>query len=38
MKTDFFFFFGYFYRHLYDNPLSFVGNSAFHNLSDLHSL
>uniref|UniRef100_A0A5F5Q0L7 Leucine-rich repeat-containing G-protein coupled receptor 4 n=1 Tax=Equus caballus TaxID=9796 RepID=A0A5F5Q0L7_HORSE len=24
--------------HLYDNPLSFVGNSAFHNLSDLHSL
>ncbi|KAB0370559.1 hypothetical protein FD755_016968 [Muntiacus reevesi] len=30
-------FFGYFYRHLYDNPLSFVGNSAFHNLSELHS-
>uniref|UniRef100_A0ABI7XX51 Leucine-rich repeat-containing G-protein coupled receptor 4 n=1 Tax=Felis catus TaxID=9685 RepID=A0ABI7XX51_FELCA len=24
--------------HLYDNPLSFVGNSAFHNLSELHSL
>ncbi|PKU35887.1 leucine-rich repeat-containing g-protein coupled receptor 4 [Limosa lapponica baueri] len=24
--------------HLYDNPLSFVGNSAFQNLSDLHSL
>ncbi|XP_027632320.1 leucine-rich repeat-containing G-protein coupled receptor 4-like [Tupaia chinensis] len=24
--------------HLYDNPLSFVGNSAFHNLLDLHSL
>uniref|UniRef100_A0A8C5L729 Leucine-rich repeat-containing G-protein coupled receptor 4 n=1 Tax=Jaculus jaculus TaxID=51337 RepID=A0A8C5L729_JACJA len=24
--------------HLYDNPLSFVGNSAFHNLSDLLSL
>ncbi|KAB1272316.1 Leucine-rich repeat-containing G-protein coupled receptor 4 [Camelus dromedarius] len=24
--------------HLYDNPLSFVGNTAFHNLSDLHSL
>ncbi|KAM6173008.1 leucine-rich repeat-containing G-protein coupled receptor 4 isoform 2-T2 [Erethizon dorsatum] len=24
--------------HFYDNPLSFVGNSAFHNLSDLHSL
>ncbi|KAG8510761.1 Leucine-rich repeat-containing G-protein coupled receptor 4 [Galemys pyrenaicus] len=24
--------------HLHDNPLSFVGNSAFHNLSDLHSL
>lgn len=23
---------------LYDNPLSFVGNSAFQNLSDLHSL
>lgn len=25
-------------RHLYDNPLSFVGASAFQNLSDLHSL
>lgn len=25
-------------RHLYDNPLSFVGTSAFQNLSDLHSL
>uniref|UniRef100_A0A8C7GS05 Leucine-rich repeat-containing G-protein coupled receptor 4 n=1 Tax=Oncorhynchus kisutch TaxID=8019 RepID=A0A8C7GS05_ONCKI len=24
--------------HLYDNPLSFVGTSAFQNLSDLHSL
>ncbi|KAG8438226.1 hypothetical protein GDO86_008788 [Hymenochirus boettgeri] len=24
--------------HLYDNPLSFVGNSAFQNLSDLHFL
>ncbi|XP_062846023.1 leucine-rich repeat-containing G-protein coupled receptor 4 [Trichomycterus rosablanca] len=24
--------------HLYDNPLSFVGRSAFQNLSDLHSL
>ncbi|TRZ14261.1 hypothetical protein HGM15179_012843 [Zosterops borbonicus] len=24
--------------HLYDNPLSFVGSSAFQNLSDLHSL
>ncbi|XP_029813595.1 leucine-rich repeat-containing G-protein coupled receptor 4 [Suricata suricatta] len=24
--------------HLYDNPLTFVGNSAFHNLSELHSL
>uniref|UniRef100_A0A8C8VQR1 Leucine-rich repeat-containing G-protein coupled receptor 4 n=1 Tax=Pelusios castaneus TaxID=367368 RepID=A0A8C8VQR1_9SAUR len=24
--------------YLYDNPLSFVGNSAFQNLSDLHSL
>uniref|UniRef100_A0A8D0B4C8 Leucine-rich repeat-containing G-protein coupled receptor 4 n=1 Tax=Salvator merianae TaxID=96440 RepID=A0A8D0B4C8_SALMN len=24
--------------HLFDNPLSFVGNSAFQNLSDLHSL
>ncbi|XP_053305140.1 leucine-rich repeat-containing G-protein coupled receptor 4 [Spea bombifrons] len=24
--------------HLYDNPLSFVGNSAFRNLSDLHFL
>ncbi|XP_069479610.1 leucine-rich repeat-containing G-protein coupled receptor 4 isoform X2 [Ambystoma mexicanum] len=24
--------------HLYDNPLSFVGNSAFQNLSELHSL
>ncbi|XP_061466572.1 leucine-rich repeat-containing G-protein coupled receptor 4 isoform X1 [Rhineura floridana] len=24
--------------HLHDNPLSFVGNSAFQNLSDLHSL
>ncbi|XP_006883835.1 PREDICTED: leucine-rich repeat-containing G-protein coupled receptor 4 [Elephantulus edwardii] len=23
---------------LYDNPLSFVGNSAFYNLSDLHSI
>ncbi|KAJ8394911.1 hypothetical protein AAFF_G00040340 [Aldrovandia affinis] len=36
---------GAFYRnpllrtiHLYDNPLSYVGNSAFQNLSDLHSL
>uniref|UniRef100_A0A672FNQ0 G-protein coupled receptors family 1 profile domain-containing protein n=1 Tax=Salarias fasciatus TaxID=181472 RepID=A0A672FNQ0_SALFA len=25
-------------QHLYDNPLSFVGASAFQNLSDLHSL
>ncbi|XP_068178925.1 leucine-rich repeat-containing G-protein coupled receptor 4 [Antennarius striatus] len=24
--------------HLYDNPMSFVGSSAFQNLSDLHSL
>lgn len=24
--------------HLYDNPLSFVGNNAFQNLSELHSL
>ncbi|KAA0723337.1 Leucine-rich repeat-containing G-protein coupled receptor 4 [Triplophysa tibetana] len=36
---------GAFYRnpmlrtiHLFDNPLSFVGNTAFQNLSDLHSL
>lgn len=35
---DFLFIFLLFYRHLYDNPLSFVGSSAFHNLSDLHSL
>ncbi|XP_061102337.1 leucine-rich repeat-containing G-protein coupled receptor 4 isoform X1 [Conger conger] len=24
--------------HLYDNPISFIGNTAFQNLSDLHSL